>query len=218
VRWGEDWIRFVDGGYPDPHWQYARPMLLSLLPPPGHLTVDLGCGEGRLARALRRLGHTVLGVDVAPLLVERARELDPGGEYVEADAASLPLADDDADLVVAYMSLMEMGDLDAVVHEAGRVLAPGGRLCFVVLHPFETAASADGDTLSLGGSYFEVQEREERLGDVVFRSFHRPLAAYAQALERAGFAIEALREPRLADGPLRWRLLPLALVGRAVRS
>ena len=40
-----------------------------LLPAPGHATLDLGCGEGRFARALTAAGHTITGIDVSPELV-----------------------------------------------------------------------------------------------------------------------------------------------------
>ena len=217
MTWGEDWLRFVGGSYSDPQWDHARPVLLDLLPPPGRLTIDLGCGEGRLARELKALGHRVIGVDIAPVLVERARQLDPSGRYVIADAASLPLADGSADLVVAYMSLIEMEDLEGVLLEAARVLVPGGRLGFVALHPFETATDS-GAAPCVEAAYSQTRVNEDVLGDVVFRSLHRPLEAYSGALERSGFVIEAVREPRVPDRPRRWHLLPVALVVRAVKA
>jgi hypothetical protein len=80
----------------------------------------------------------------------------------------------------------------------------------------------------IGGSYLEERRYRydsERDGiTMVFHSFHRPLEAYARALEEAGFLIERLREPavpadRLPEdrGELRWRRVPLFLFGRAVK-
>jgi hypothetical protein len=43
-----------------------------------------------------------VGVDAAPSIVAAAREVDPGGEYLVADAAKLPFEDRSADLVVAF--------------------------------------------------------------------------------------------------------------------
>jgi hypothetical protein len=59
---------------------------------------------------------------------------------------------------------------------------------------------------------------------MTFASEHRPLAAYADALWRAGLLIEWLREPRVPDdavrapNDLRWQRVPLFLHIRAVRS
>ena len=57
-----------------------------------------------------------------------------------------------------------------------------------------------------------------------FESEHRPLAAYFDALERAGFLVEALREPTLPDSAIRysenprWQRVPLFLHMRALRA
>jgi 2-polyprenyl-3-methyl-5-hydroxy-6-metoxy-1,4-benzoquinol methylase len=44
------------------------PSFLELLPPPGRLTIDLGCGEGRLGRILQERGYRVVSVDASPTL------------------------------------------------------------------------------------------------------------------------------------------------------
>jgi SAM-dependent methyltransferase len=41
-------------------WLFNLPAFLELLPPPGRLTIDLGCGEGRVARELKKRSHNVL--------------------------------------------------------------------------------------------------------------------------------------------------------------
>jgi len=66
-------------------------------------------------------------------MIAAAREADPEGEYVEADAAALPFEDGSADLVIAFMSLMDMDEMPASVRELARVLEPGG--LFVTLEP-----------------------------------------------------------------------------------
>jgi hypothetical protein len=111
------------------------------------------------------------------------------------------------------MSLQDMDDLDAVVAEAARLLEPGGRFCFAVVHPLRYAgdfASGDEDSpFVVGGSYFE----RRRIADVVerdglsmtFHSVQRPLEDYARALEAAGLLVEALREPVPPDDLLRDR-------------
>jgi 2-polyprenyl-3-methyl-5-hydroxy-6-metoxy-1,4-benzoquinol methylase len=64
---------------------------IRLLPPPGKQTVDVGCGEGRLRRHLKELGHVVVGIDASPSLVAAAREADPSMDILLTDATSIPL-------------------------------------------------------------------------------------------------------------------------------
>ena len=72
----------------------------------------------------------------------------------------------------------------------------------------------------IAGSYFEAYRSDdvvERDGfRIHFAAMHRPFEAYGRALEAAGFAIDALREPPLRTDP-RWRRVPLFLHARAVK-
>ena len=69
----EAWVRWARAPGHDSYWVFLRERFLELLPPPGALTVDVGCGEGRLACDLRRLGHAVVAVDRSPTMVRYAR-------------------------------------------------------------------------------------------------------------------------------------------------
>ena len=196
------WSRFAAGdklfaGY---HWD----RFLELIPPPGRATLDLGCGEGRVGRRLAEHGHHVVGVDVSPFLVARAREAGGYQSVVEADAASLPFAGQSFSLVVAFMSLQDIDDLAAAVAETARVLETDGRLVAAITHPTSTAGGYLGDTINhpfaLIRPYFElarhVYSTETAAGEPVeLHGEHRPLEAYSRALEQAGFAVEAIREP-----------------------
>jgi 2-polyprenyl-3-methyl-5-hydroxy-6-metoxy-1,4-benzoquinol methylase len=62
-RWEEqanNWIDWARTPGHDSYWQYHRDQFLQLLPPPQQLTIDIGCGEGRLTRHLKALGHAVV--------------------------------------------------------------------------------------------------------------------------------------------------------------
>src|SRR5699024_1917186 len=54
--------------------------------------LDAGCGPGRIAGALHRRGHEVIGVDVDPVLIEAAEVDHPGPRYIVGDLAELDLA------------------------------------------------------------------------------------------------------------------------------
>jgi SAM-dependent methyltransferase len=230
-RQAEAWVRWAREPGHDSYWLFHRDRFLELLPPPGRLTVDVGCGEGRLARDLKELGHTVLAVDRSPAMIRHARDADPDLDVREADASALPLEDDTADLVISFMSLMNTDDLEAAVREAARVLAPAGRYCVAIVHPLNTAGaftSREPDAAFLiEGSYFERTQREipvERDGlEMTFLDAHRPLEDYFRALEEASLVVERLREipdgsEPPAEGAVRWRRIPLFLHIRAVAA
>ena len=208
-------------------WRLSLPALLTLLPAPGRLTVDLGCGEGRLARELRGRGHRVVGVEGSTTLAAAARQADASIEVHVADAAAVPLGDGAADVVVASMVLLNLDDLDGAVREVARVLDRGGRFIFSTVHPANSLKPL-GDFEAAGGSYFATYryaETRERGGlRMTFHDTHRPLGAYLGAVERAGLLVEAVREPvpddaYVADHPEveRWRRAPCFLLVRAVK-
>ena len=189
------WARFAREE--DVPYSWNGPAFFDLLPPPGRLTVDVGCGEGRVDRDLAARGHRVVGIDSSPTLVRLAREADPAGDYRIGEAASLPLPDEAADLVVAFMSLQDVEHLEGAIGEAARVLERGGRLCFAIVHPVSTAGRfEDGDaTFAIRGSYVDPSLQAFPMRDALdIPSFHRPIEGYSRALEGAGFLIERLRE------------------------
>jgi ubiquinone/menaquinone biosynthesis C-methylase UbiE len=173
------------------------PQFLGLLPPPGRLTVDMGCGEGRLGRVLAGAGHRVVGCDAAFAMVNAAAGASRACPAVVADAVMLPLRDREADLVIAFMCLHDFDDMRAAIGEAARVLAPGGRLAVALLYPVVTAR--------LAGTYaaerrYSVDTVEKAGLAMTYEGLHRPLTAYTAALAGAGLVIEAIREPVKTDG------------------
>lgn len=226
------WLAWARTPGHDSYWQFHRDQFLELLPPPGRRTLDLGCGEGRLARDLKALGHEVVAVDASNRLVDAARAADPELEAHVADAAALPFADASFDLAVAFMSLQDVDDLRAAVAETGRVLEPGGLLCLAIVHPFNSAGRFAGDEpdspFVVEGSYLEESYYQDDLAraglPMQFVSAHRPLEAYADALADAGLLIERLREPEVPEAAVRrprarrWQRLPLFLHLRAVKA
>jgi SAM-dependent methyltransferase len=192
----QEWTTYVRSGA-DAAYAWNGPAFFDdLLPPPGGLTIDVGCGEGRTTRELRARGYTVVGVDSASPLIRLAAEADSHSRYLVGDASNLPFDDGVAALVVAFMVLHDLRDLDGAVAEAARVLGEAGRFCFAIVHPVATA----GDFVNDGSDSFAVDsycipfEVERPLGASTVMQFHRPLGAYSRALERAGFCIEAVRE------------------------
>ena len=222
--WEEEarnWIAWARAPGHDSYWRFHRDQFLPALPPPPCRVVDVGCGEGRLDRDLKRLGYDVVGVDGSPTLVAAAREADPEGRYEVGDAAALPLPNASADLVTAFMSLQDVDDIDAAIREIARVLVPGGRLRAAIVHPINSAGRFPTRELEavfeIRDSYFEERRSTdtfERDGlTMTFTSQHWSLERIARTVLDAGLLIDHLAEvPDLADPPgSPWRRLPLFL-------
>lgn len=100
---------------------------------PGDRVADVGCGLGTAARELASLGVRVIGFDASEAMVAEAWRRS-GGESVEfaiADVRALPLEDNAIAGYRAERLYQHLADPDAVLVEAWRVLAPGGRLVLV---------------------------------------------------------------------------------------
>jgi SAM-dependent methyltransferase len=99
--------------------------------------LEVGVGTGLVAAALAERGTEVVGVDLSPAMLGRARAR-LGPRVAVGDAMALPVASESVENVYFVWVLHLVGDLPATVAEAARVLRPGGRL--VVLHgvPRET--------------------------------------------------------------------------------
>lgn len=101
--------------------------------------LDVGCGEGRFCRRMQDLGIAPVGIDPTDALLHRARACDPEGVYLPGRAESLPFADGAFDLVVSYLTLIDIPDIRAAIPEMARVLAPGGTLLIANLNSVATA-------------------------------------------------------------------------------
>lgn len=183
----------------------------------GLRALDAGCGEGRFARMLAELGAKVTGIDFSPrmieLAVEEERRAPLGITYAEADMADLSsLADESFDLAVAYVSVVDVKRYEEAIAGVSRVLVPGGRFVFSLVHPCfsppvfgweprkpGTIPLRDKDRL------FRKVDRYFPEGEVRFRmwptapaetiNYHRPISQYAHACRAAGLFIRDILEP-----------------------
>lgn len=119
----------ASSGYVGPRWLDAR--LGELAEPPG-CVLDLGCASGALGRLVRRrfARARLVGIDISPAMIERARE--QGGYdalFVHDLDRPLPaIADAGADLALAIGCIEFIADPGRFLAEVARMLAPGGTL------------------------------------------------------------------------------------------
>jgi ubiquinone/menaquinone biosynthesis C-methylase UbiE len=105
-------------------------LLATVGPVTGLRVIDIGCGEGRMARALAELGADVTGYD--PFIEETEKTSHGAGSIRLARAAAdaIPEADHSADLVLFIFSLHHVpgAKLSGALGQARRILRPAGRL------------------------------------------------------------------------------------------
>jgi SAM-dependent methyltransferase len=204
----------------DPAYEaVVTPLLIEVVDPqPGLLYLDLGCGEGRVMRAVGATGAQVIGLD----LNERLAKLTPPS--VVARLPTIPFATDALDGVFAVLVLEHVEDHQELFGETARVTRVGGTLTVVMNHPVWTATGStpigdsDGEMLWRPGDYFTAgsTEVESRGQTVTFH--HRSMSDLLNAAVGAGWSLEQIVErphhdtaalpavPRLLA--CRWRLLP----------
>ncbi|HYK05415.1 MAG TPA: methyltransferase domain-containing protein [Thermoanaerobaculia bacterium] len=147
--------------------------------------LDLGCGEGWLARALSERGCSVIGVDASPALIEAAQKLG-GGTFRVLPYEELATLATQFDVIAANFSLLDHNlHLDAL----RALLRPGGTLIVQTVHPaFAGEPYADGwrvETFaSMEGEWPEPMPW-----------YFRTVSSWVNAFTAGGFTLRELREP-----------------------
>ncbi len=195
----------------------ATEQLLELRP--GERILDIACGNGLSSRRLAAMGAEVVACDFAEEMIAHALERTAGHagriRYLVLDAtdeaALLALGEGQFDAAICNMALFDMAAIDPLARALARLLRPGGRFVFSVLHP-----CFNGPHTAL------VAEAEDREGDIVtvysvkvfdyisptvtcaaaMRGqpkpqlvFHRPLQVLLGTYFAAGFVLDGLVEP-----------------------
>lgn len=123
--------------------------------------LDLGCGTGLVAEALRARGRHFVGVDLSPRMIAEARGRGVYDELVQADLVEyLAASAHPFDLIVAADVFVYLGDLRACLQAAAGALAPGGRFAFST-----EASEREGFTLQRTGRYAHHRRYVESLAE-----------------------------------------------------
>lgn len=175
--------------------EVITPLLLEIFPPQaGHAYLDVGCGEGRLVRALIDLGAVVHGLDLNADLARRA------GKAMVADLGAIPVRAGTYDGVYSVLTLEHVAEHQTFFSESARVTKSRGLLAIVVNHPVWTAPEATpiadqyGEVLWRPGEYFSTGFSEIPAGDSAVIFHHRSMADLLNAAANAGWSLEQMIE------------------------
>jgi SAM-dependent methyltransferase len=106
---------------------------------PGERVLDVACGTGVVAISAARVGAEVEGLDLTPVLLERARQhATLAGlqiQFREGDVEALPYPDASFDVVLSQFGHMFAPRPEVAISEMLRVLRPGGRIAFSTWPP-----------------------------------------------------------------------------------
>lgn len=185
----------------NPVMQAEERAMLTLMPAElaGCRVLDAGCGSGRyMLHALRRGAARVIGVDLSPEMLDRARvelgarrpEAEVEVELLQGSLEALPLADAWADLTICGLVIGHLGSLERSLAELHRVTRPGGRVLCSDVHPIGHALGWLRD-FKAGGERYAVRHTQH-----LFSHWHAACATL-------GLQIEQVLEPMLdpADIP-----------------
>jgi len=235
----EAWTKLARAGYDVSRDHLNTPAFMEMLPPVDGLRgLDLGCGEGHNTRLVARRGAILAAIDIAPVFIRHAQAEETraplGITYREASAVELPFGDGEFDFATAFMSLMDIPEIERVLAETFRVLRSGGFLQFSILHPcfvppHRRILRDENRTVyavEVGDYFIDARGRIDewtfsaapesaRRGLPKFKvpRFHRPIGEWLNLLVATGFAIEWIGEPRPTDeAAQRYPILQDALV------
>jgi 2-polyprenyl-3-methyl-5-hydroxy-6-metoxy-1,4-benzoquinol methylase len=155
--------------------------------------LDLGCGEGWLARTLSAQGIEVVGIDASAPLIDAAKELGGGSFHALSYEAAGDLQEQPFDVGVVNFAILD-DDMQPLLAAATKLLKSDGALIIQTTHP----AFIDGDYID--GWRTETFAAVDGEWKEPMPWYFRTIATWTRDLMRGGFSIHEIREPADASG------------------
>jgi 2-polyprenyl-3-methyl-5-hydroxy-6-metoxy-1,4-benzoquinol methylase len=196
---------------------------------PGARVLEIACGNGLYARKLASLGVDVIATDFAPEMIARAKArpspaagkieygvLDATDETALLALGKRALGERPFDAAICMMGLMDMSEIAPLMRALARLLRPGGRFIFAIMHPcfnsvHTTLMGEQEDRQGKAVTTYSVKISGYMTPSVARGAalrgqpvphvyFHRPLHEVLGAGFSAGFVLDALEERAFPPG------------------
>jgi ubiquinone/menaquinone biosynthesis C-methylase UbiE len=207
AKWYDDLLS-LEGTYQQ---EVILPNLMRLVDPKqGQIILDLACGQGFFAKHFADKGAEVVGLDLSPELITRAKKSVSQAKFFVANAENLAmLKNDSIDSIVCVLALQNIKNISAVFKECNRVLKKGGCFSIVLNHPaFRVPKQSSwgwddvkkiqyrriDEYLSEKTVSIEMHPGKKKSTKETTLSFHRPLQFWFKQLQSSGFFVSRLEE------------------------
>jgi SAM-dependent methyltransferase len=152
---------------------------------------DLGCGPGHWTAYLHSLGVDVTGIDLVPEFIDHARTSFTGPEFRLGSMTELDVPDHSAAGILSWYSTIHLSpqELDGVLAEFRRMLAPSGRLVIGFFDSDDEVAEFDHKVLA--AYRWPVDELSARLAKAGFTELQRLKQQFPDRPDRKYAAIAA---------------------------
>lgn len=183
----------------------------------GDAVLDIACGNGQFARKMASLGAKVTAIDFSQEFLNIARAKSPPDIKFELlDVTSKKdlekLKEEKYDSIVCTMALMDMAEIETLISFLPKILKPGGKFVFSIMHPCFNSADTtlieehSDAAVKPHRSYF-LKIKNSYLVSKKFKGwamrgqpkaqyyFHRPISELLNLCFKNGFVLNAIREP-----------------------
>ncbi|HBY99889.1 MAG TPA: hypothetical protein DEO84_01085 [candidate division Zixibacteria bacterium] len=166
----------------------------------GKRVLDLGCGSGIFARRLVAKGAKVVGIDNSQTMIKLAIPRLPSVKFVTGDARKLPFQNEVYDIIVSNLFIHYTKDLLPLFREINRVLEVNGEFVFSFHHPMAEVTRyrtiKERIAAELLPYYHQDSYKWKMAKRMVLISYHHTFEDIFKALNKSGFMVAELAEPR----------------------